>query len=42
MPMKKAEAQAVAQTSAEKVLPDPLGRRVAHRVADAVRPLKRT
>ncbi len=41
MLMKTAEAhalaRAVAQTSAEKVLPDLLGRRVTHRVAAAVR-----
>ena len=41
MLMKTAETHALvradAQTSAEKVLPDPLGRRVAHRVAAAVR-----
>jgi len=30
-------APAVAQTSAERVLSDPLGRRVAHRVVAAVR-----
>lgn len=37
MSMKTAAAHAVAQLSAEMILPDPLDRRVAHRVAAAVR-----